>query len=484
MDPLIGQILDGRYAVESRIGEGGIGTIYKARHIAMGQSVALKFLHTDQANDPTMVQRFIQEARSTFRIDHPNCVRVTDFCATDDGTLFIVMDYLDGRTVAQEVAVDGPIQSARVQHIAAQVADALAHAHQLGLIHRDLKPDNIMLLKRSDDYDFAKIFDFGLAKLFDQGALLTGLTISPLTRAGMIFGTPAYMSPEQAIGSDLSPASDIYSLGICCYEMLTGQVPFASEAFTLVLSQHVKELPLPPGQKRPDLAIDPRLDELVMACLQKDASARPDARQLAEALRGSGSVNHQAEAKPPYSLASSETITLASQSAPDMEEGSQTPSRLPWIALLPVALLVGFFAWPSSETAGGADTTAPALKPAAPSEADLLPAERSVIQNDAALAPADQIVTQTPDGGSAESPPPRRLKSVNPHLKAAEAAFRAKNELKQLAEADAALRHDPGSRRAAYLLADALLKSGDKVRACKYFRRSSKKHYRAAGCDD
>jgi serine/threonine-protein kinase len=483
VDSLIGQTLDGRYLIEARIGEGAMGAVYKARHIAMAQPVAIKFLLTDRVNEPGMVERFIREARQTFKIDHPNCVRVTDFSAMDDGTLYIVMDYLDGRTVSKEIAVDGPIASARVRHIAAQAADALHHAHGLGLVHRDLKPDNMMLLQRGSDYDFTKIFDFGLAKLFDEGMALTGLSMSPLTKDGIVFGTPSYMAPEQALGGTLGPAADIYTLGVCCYEMLTAEVPFEGDTFTTVLSMHVTAVPRRPSEIRPDLDIDPQLESLVMSCLAKEESKRPTAPELAKALRGGS------QELPPTSsqgLASSETVLLDNMDLPPRTTARVTASPMPGKGrrrrlvpfLLTIPLLAILLVW----GLGGDDEEGESTPEESPKATALVPPD---------AAPA-RLPTQTmPDAGAPIDAAPTDARAApkdkparNPHLAAAESAYRAKNPIKQLAEAHAALKAQPRNRRANFLAGDALLKGGDKVRACKFFKRSSKKHYRANGCEN
>ncbi len=503
MDSLIGQTLDGRYLVESLIGEGAMGSVYKARHIAMAQPVAIKFLLTDRVNEPSMVERFIREARQSFHIHHPNCVRVTDFCATDDGTLFIVMDYMDGRTVGREIAVDGPISSPRVRHIAAQAADALHHAHGLGLVHRDLKPENMMLMQRGADCDYTKVFDFGLAKLFDQGMMLTGLSMSPLTQDGIVFGTPVYMAPEQALGGDLGPPSDIYTLGVCCYEMLTAKVPFDGATFTAVLSMHVQREPEPPSAIRPDLAIDPELEALVMRCLRKDASERPGAEELAIALRGGGATP---EATTSQAHAGSETLVLDSGEIPNIPTTASVSNEalifqrpkyhyallaLPLLAILVLVLFA---------RSGGSDEAAKEASSSDPSESPALgakatePGARATATNGAKVETGDagpvvaEAVTpdaQAPQNGSGvpalkNKPRPR----PNPRLAAAEAAYRAKKYVKQLVEANAALRFEPKNRRAAFLAGDALIKSGDKVRACRFFKRSSRKHYLANGCEN
>ena len=482
-----------------------MGSVYKARHIAMAQSVAIKFLLTDRVNEPSMVERFIREARQSFLIDHPNCVRVTDFCATEDGTLFIVMDYLDGRTVGREIAVDGPISSERVRHIAAQAADALHHAHGLGLVHRDLKPENMMLLQRGADCDYTKVFDFGLAKLFDQGMMLTGLSMSPLTQDGIVFGTPVYMAPEQALGGDLGPPSDIYTLGVCCYEMLTGAVPFDGATFTAVLSMHVQREPEPPSAIRPDLHIDPDLEALIMRCLRKDASERPGAEELANALRNGSAMPDTATSQ---ALTSSETLILDSAEIPKSITPESIPPKsitsasaanealifqrpkyhyalfaLPLVALVAIVVLTQ-----SGSSADEVDKNGASDAPALGAKTAESGTPSHAIPSETRDAGPPIVASSPPDAAPAakvEVPPPtpdKPRQRPNPHLTAAEAAYRSNKIVKQLTEASAALRSEPKNRRAAFLAGDALLKSGDKVRACRYLKRSSRKHYLANGC--
>lgn len=499
VDPLIGQTLDGRYKILSHLGEGGMGSVYKAEHIAMAQPVAIKVLLTESASDPSMVKRFVREARACFRIDHPNCVRVTDFGASPSGELFFAMEYLDGRTMGLDLHVDGPMKSGRVRHIAAQIARALHHAHGLGLIHRDLKPANIMLLARDGDPDFVKVFDFGLGKLVDEGAQLTGLTMSPLTQKGIVFGTPEYMSPEQARGEPLTPASDIYTLGVCCYEMLTGFVPFQGKTFTEILSKHVTQRPQPPSERVPALHIDPDLEALVLRCMSKDAKERPSAEELAERMEAP-----QAAGTPAVKSADTLLVSEASMAsigspavAPAPSDGPGSRPRVsseeflhpkPRVALyilVPIALLAVLLF---------------IMLRGAPNEDSHVPSPRQQASTpiDAGAPAIDASIARPPDAGTIQPPdpidagPPSAEKQRQPtseaipdkHLEAAEEAYRTGNVLKQLAEANASLKRHRKSRRAAFLVGDALLKSGDKVAACKFFSRAGKKHYRAAGCSN
>lgn len=286
-DELLGATLDGRYRIEARIGAGGMGTVYRARHLMLGERVAIKVLRPDAGEADEAARRFVREARSTFRVDHPHCVRVTDLGATG-GLLYLVMEHLDGRTARRELEVDGALAPVRVAHVAAQVCSALAAAHDLGLIHRDLKPDNLMLLRRGADADFVKVLDFGLAKMFDpDGALATALSLSPLTREGLVFGTPEYMSPEQLVGNKVDHRADIYSLGVVFYELLTGELPH----------EDLK----PPSSRTRRIQIDVRLDEVVLRALEKMPERRY--QQASEFQTGMQTLTAGVPSKPQSSAA-------------------------------------------------------------------------------------------------------------------------------------------------------------------------------------
>lgn len=496
---MLGEKLDGRYEIHEELGRGGMGVVFRAQHLALGQSVAIKVLPTDKNCDDISIQRFIREAKRSFQIDHPNCVRVLDFGAAPSG-LYMVMEYLDGRTISDEIHIDGPLNSPRVAHIARQVAEGLGHAHSHGLVHRDLKPLNIMLLQRGSDHDFAKIFDFGLSRLFDAGAIKTALSISPLTQEGQIFGTPEYMSPEQALGEALGPPADVYALGVCCYEMLTGVPPFQGKTFTEVLRQQVRNAPRPPTEIRPDLAIDPRLEALVLACLSKNPIQRPTVVDLARELQPKHTTS-----TPRHQISSAETVdfsqfaldagsTTTDGSAPEMQSSPEPKSSVRkkrrsglLIRGLAAAILAGGIFYLAVRKSAP-DKQEFGLQ----SQLDASPTATKVsVSNDATVSAGTTISTDATistgplaDAGKQlpkQTPTARRFRK---HLQAAEAARRSKNDLTQLTEANAALRESPRNRRASFLVGDALLRSGDKVRACKYFRRSSKRDYRVAGCKD
>jgi serine/threonine-protein kinase len=278
-DPLVGRVVGGRYRLVDRLGQGGMGTVYRARHTLMDKPVAVKVLRAELATDGEAVARFHREARSASKLDHDHCIRVTDFGQSDDGLLYLVMELLDGVSLGQLVR-KGPLPWGRAAAIGVAIAEALTHAHGEGVIHRDLKPDNVFLARRSRGRETVKVLDFGLAKLVADG------TLGPsITRDGTVFGTPEYMAPEQAEGEKLDGRTDLYALGIMLYQMVTGDVPFRSSNFVALLTKQVQEAPVPPRARRPDLDIPPGLEAVIMRCLAKRPADRfPTAQDLADAL--------------------------------------------------------------------------------------------------------------------------------------------------------------------------------------------------------
>jgi serine/threonine-protein kinase len=257
-----------------------MGTVYKAVHTLMDKPVAVKVLKGDLAGEPEAIARFHREARSASRLDHEHCIRVTDFGASDDGLLFLVMELLEGESLSALLKSAGALEEKRAATFGVAIAAALTHAHELGIIHRDLKPDNVFLARRGNR-SIVKVLDFGLAKI--AGDLASG---GPsITKAGVVFGTPEYMAPEQAEGAGIDARSDLYGLGVVLYHMLTGDIPFRAPSFLALLSKHVEELPEPLHLRRPDLPMNPALEAVVMKLLEKDPNARyQTAQEVVEAL--------------------------------------------------------------------------------------------------------------------------------------------------------------------------------------------------------
>lgn len=268
----------GQYRLKKLLGSGGMGEVYLAEHQMMKRPCAIKVIRPEKAGDPKVLARFEREVRATAKLSHWNSIDIYDYGRTDDGTFYYVMEFLPGHNLGELVEMHGPLPAARIVHLMRQICEALAEAHEQGLIHRDIKPANVYCAYRGGLFDVAKILDFGLAKP------ITDATDSDLTQEGSITGSPLYMSPEQATGSDAVDArSDVYSLGAVLYFMATGQPPFTAQSPLKVLIAHASEDPDPPRLLRPELP--PALEEVILRCLEKRPEDRyQDVSQLRDAL--------------------------------------------------------------------------------------------------------------------------------------------------------------------------------------------------------
>ncbi len=283
----IGDIVAGKYRLLAMIGEGGMGVVYLAEHSLIEKRVALKVLRAEYSTKPELVSRFQQEAISASRIKHPNVLDVFDFGQLEDGSFFLAMEYLSGRDLAGELTESGTIAPDRAVRIALQMCRALAAAHARGVVHRDLKPENVFLHLTEDADEVVKIVDFGIAQLKGKEEKEEGaVRRRRLTRTGMIFGTPEYMSPEQAKGISVDLRSDIYGLGVILYEMVTGAVPFTGTTFMAVLTAHMTQ-PVPPIRAiAPDTLISNELELAIMRSLEKTPEKRfQSMRELASVLQ-------------------------------------------------------------------------------------------------------------------------------------------------------------------------------------------------------
>lgn len=263
-DALIGAILAGKYRIDARLNEGGMGSVYRGTHVMMDKTVAVKVLRPSLAADEKIVARFSREARAASRISHPNAISVTDIGEDENGVVFLVMEYLSGKTLKQVIRDEGPLPLPRIVEITRQVGDALTAAHAQGVVHRDLKSDNIMLLDTTTVGDHAKVLDFGIAKINEPDGEFDG----GLTAPNLVIGTPQYMSPEQCSqDSEIDHRTDIYSLGVILYEMLVGHVPFSGDSATIVMMKHLQE-PVPSVlEERNDVA--PAIGRVVARAMAK-----------------------------------------------------------------------------------------------------------------------------------------------------------------------------------------------------------------------
>lgn len=282
-DSLLGTTLAERYRLDALLGEGGMGKVYAAEHILMRKRLAVKVLHRQLTQVPEVVRRFEREALAAAHIDHPNVAAATDFGKLPDGSVFLVLEYVEGRSLRDEIA-EGPLPVPRALHIARQIASGLAAAHRLSIVHRDLKPENVLLVHKGNDPDFVKVLDFGIAKvpLGEEEGTGEGKLI---TKAGMIYGTPEYMAPEQALGGNVDTRADLYALGVILYEMLAGVRPFAGKSQVGLLGQQLTQ-PVPSfAERAPGTPIPPAVESLVRDLLAREADERVQtAEQLLERL--------------------------------------------------------------------------------------------------------------------------------------------------------------------------------------------------------
>ncbi|MGF1468213.1 MAG: serine/threonine protein kinase [Sandaracinaceae bacterium] len=412
-DPLIGTTVDGRYRIEGVLGQGGMGIVYRATHTALNKALAVKVLRPEVTRDPEILARFRQEAQSASAIGNHHIIDISDFGALPDRSTYFVMEYLDGRDLTSVIEEDMPIDPARVVRVGTQLCDALGAAHQVGIVHRDLKPDNVFLIHRGDNPDFVKVLDFGIAKV--------GGASSKLTKAGQVFGTPHYMSPEQCSGAAIDHRTDIYARGVILYEISVGRVPFAADNLMGILTKHLYEQPIPPHTLPPPVDVPAGLEAVILKCLMK----HPDQR-----YQSMGEVRSDLElvgqgVTPAAVLEAMERGSSRSPGAPagpattgglQVAVGGALPARrgrLPWIlAGLAVLVLfaVGGVGGAYYAATVGTPATAPLAEP--PAQEDVPPTSDDVGADGVAAAgatedPAEGAVA-TPDGAE-DAPAPARI---------------------------------------------------------------------------
>jgi len=264
----VGEVLDRRYRIVELLAEGGMGQVYRAEHVKLRRPVAIKVLHPEIDAVGNFARRFEREAIAAARLDHPNCVGVSDFGELDDGGCFLVMELVEGTSLDELLDRETRLPAPRAAHIAIHVLRGLEYAHQAGVIHRDIKPGNIVLSERDGDPDFARLVDFGIAKITDADAG------DKLTTKGDVFGSPTYMAPEQALGRTVDRRADIYATGVVLYEMLAGRPPFVGDDKLAVLAQHTSSEPPALGEVCPEAAVPAALEDAVRRALAKDPDRR------------------------------------------------------------------------------------------------------------------------------------------------------------------------------------------------------------------
>ncbi len=343
-DPFIGrEILNGQFQILQKIGSGGMGSVYRALQRDMNRMVGIKILHPKLANRTDLVARFRREARAMSQLTHPNTVKVFLYGELEDGPLYIVMEFLEGKNLNQTVRSEGPFTIERALPVLIQASGALDEAHRAGIIHRDLKPENIFLVQSGTLRDFPKVLDFGLAKVGER-QMRPGSLI--LTQEGMVFGTPEFMSPEQAQGKPLTPASDIYSLATILYEMLTGKLPFDARSPMEFIQLQVMAPPIPLSQRVPGKTFPVELQQIIDRALAKRSEQRfPSAAEFAAALQAvlRGSTYHVQEGlpqagspRPPLAERGSTVAPAAASDAGAARAGQ--PIATPTSTTLPYAL--------------------------------------------------------------------------------------------------------------------------------------------------
>jgi serine/threonine-protein kinase len=495
---LVGITLDDRYRLDALLGEGGMGAVFRATHLAMERKVAVKLLKPHLVNDENQLRRFAREARSTLKVDSPHAVKVLDFGVTPHKDYYMVLEYLDGRTVQRELDIDGTFTPKRAVHVARHALHALGAAHRSGIVHRDIKPDNLLLMRVGSDPDYTKVLDFGVAKLM-EGAAATDKSQLALTQVGMVFGTPEFMSPEQACGHPLDGRSDLYSLAATMFTMMTGQGLFEGGSPIEWLTHHARTPPPRLSMVRAELGTYRELDDLLERCLEKHRDRRPSTAEALDELlanleetleRPVGSIAPSARA--PFSASSanfsasaymhalpSEMVDPGATLLPPqvVESSSRETTSLPvhnrrrGLVLVIGLLAVGVLG--AAVVVAASRPTSRSTSPAAPLDAALGAAD--------APPPDAQVVAAVVDAAA----PPPDVRVVRPnlkdprleeHLRNAEEALRARNLMRQLTQADLALALDKRNARAKYLYGDALIKYGQTDKGCRYLREVGRKN--------
>lgn len=411
-----GKRLADRYKIERRLGTGGMGVVYLAWHELMERWVAIKMLKQSFVEDAQSVKRFQQEAKAASRLKHPNIITLYEFDVTPTHQPYMVMDYLvsthpdpalRARSLAQEIRDCGQIPVERCIHILAQACDALDHAHRQGVIHRDVKPANIMIVPCEDDPDFVRVVDFGVAKLLPINT--TSVEVQGLTQVGEVCGSPVYMSPEQCMGQSLDPRADIYSMGVVLYEAITGRLPLVGKNMVETMQKHMNETPPSFNAVRPDLFVPARIEQVVMRALSKHAHERQQtmselAQDLQFAIPRAGQTP---------SLRAHEILPLESKEEKQLPEWIvPTATAFGVVTVIIAALVFAFFPRPGSQPIKAPRSAAVTAPPPA-----LTPAVAPGAVHPVAASPATTVTNPAAPTATTPSvtPPPAEKPAVKSH---------------------------------------------------------------------
>lgn len=357
---MLGQDIVGRYRISAKLGEGGMGAVYRAQQISLKRTIALKVLRPELSANKGLVRRFNAEAELAAKLNHPNTVTLYDFGQDEQGILFIAMEFIEGCSLRDTIVREGPLALPRLIKISSQICSSLADAHRAGIIHRDLKPDNVMLSEVGRKRDQVTVLDFGIAKLRD---IKGDITQQPMTQVGDMLGTPQYMAPEQIRGTNVDARTDIYALGVMLYEMATARLPFDGNTMMALLSKHLTETPVAPIARRPELAIHPALSALIMRCLEKEPNLRPstmedleDLLQAIPAENPSQRISSEASSHAPTSLVAG----LHQQAGQASGMGQQVAGQAPGMEYQATGLVPGMgHQTPRNPTTGPGTQTPP-----------------------------------------------------------------------------------------------------------------------------
>jgi len=460
---LVGSIIGG-YHVLKKLGEGGMGQVYLAEHVKMGRHSAVKVMHAAMVHDADAIGRFNREAANASRINHPNVAGIYDFGETSDGLVYLAMEFIEGETLTEIVKAHGALSPQRAAGITRQAAEGLYVAHHMGIVHRDVKPDNIMVSKDRDGLDQVKVVDFGIAKA-------SGSESQKVTRTGMVIGTPEYMSPEQLAGDKLTGATDQYSLALVAFNMLTGQLPFPSETTQQSMIMRLTEKPKKLGEMKADVNWPPEVEAVMDRALERESSkrfatARDFGRALFEAVkempvRPSGVGGTLAMEAPAAVRPVTKAIAPARSARPAAPAKRRTPMLIGG-AVLAAAVVAGvvFFMRPGAKTASApAAATALAQTPARP------PAQAPAN----AVAPAGTPVTPPPPVVTT-GPSPALANGIRTATKLATSESTARRALDEATRLDGLATSNEDKVSLAMIRAQAYGTLGQDVKSCKAMR--------------